>query len=80
MGEFNTQVIEMTPSVLLNFCRAFEEQYQIVSVDFYRRYLKGEYVGSHDALRWAAFWEAYLESAQTATPFKVHGDLRIAAE
>lgn len=80
MSAFNTHVIEMTPTVLLDYCRAFEDRYDLYSADFYRLYLKGEFVGNHDAVRWAGYWEAYLDAAQGPSPLvKDHGDIPIAA-
>ena len=80
MTAFNTRTIDMNPSVLLSLCREFEEKYDIYSPDFHRLYLKGEYAGIHDAVRWAGYWEGYLSTVQTApTMDKEHGDLRIAA-
>jgi hypothetical protein len=70
MSEHVTQVVQMTPSVLLEFCRSFEQEYGLSSEEFYERHLKGEFVGIHDAYRWASYWEAYLERSQVLVPLQ----------
>jgi len=53
--------VEMTPEVLLEVCHSFEEEYKLSSHEFYARYLSGEFVGVHDAYRWAGYWKEFLE-------------------
>jgi hypothetical protein len=80
MSEHTTQVVQMTPSVLLEFCKAFEKEYGLSSEEFYERHLKGEFVGVHDAYRWAGYWEAYLERSQMLIPLqKTRSDFLTAA-
>jgi hypothetical protein len=52
---------EITPSLLLDICTGFEDRYGMDSATFYTRYLNGEFVGIHDAYRWAGYWKAYQE-------------------
>jgi len=49
---------------MLDICRTFEHAYKMTSEDFFARYLVGEFVGSHDAARWAGYWREFLELRQ----------------
>ena len=49
---------------VLDICRSFEHAYGTTSEDFFTRYQRGEFAGSHDAARWAGYWREVLELRQ----------------
>jgi len=65
-------VFEMTPASLYAMCAHFEESYGMASANFYQRFVKGEFVGIHDAYRWAGYWTAYLDVRGESGPSPVH--------
>lgn len=62
------EISEYTAENMLSACRYFEAQYDVATPVFYERYLEGEFLGIHDAMRWAAYWSAYLELKEDETP------------
>jgi len=65
------EVITMTSGSLLDACLSFEGIYGMPSRDFDDRFIRGEFVGIHDAYRWAGYWSAYLEiKGEASVPIK----------
>jgi hypothetical protein len=52
---------------MLEICRLFERQYAMRSEDFYARHQAGEFLGIHDAIRWAGYWREYLDLRDSET-------------
>jgi hypothetical protein len=57
-----------TAETLLSVCKKFEADYDLTSEEFYELHLAGEFVGIHDAYRWAGYWEAYLRAVDRVKP------------
>lgn len=60
--DVNVDRVPATPLSLRVACEYFEKQYGISSSTFYSRYMKGEFLDIHDAIRWAGYWRAYLRA------------------
>lgn len=54
-------------------CDGFADRYGTASAEFFERYKAGEFVGSHDAARWAGFYRVLLRLNGQASPDVVVG-------
>lgn len=62
--------VQMSASNLHAVLEHFEANYGIGSREFYARYMQGEFLGIHDAIRWAGYWRAYLRVTGDTLPPK----------
>jgi len=69
---FREAVKEATPEVvideLLKELKQFEQKFSISTVEFYRQYRAGKMGDSRDVMRWAAFYESYMNVINNLMP------------
>ncbi|MBC8457201.1 MAG: hypothetical protein H8D67_04295 [Deltaproteobacteria bacterium] len=69
---FREAVKQATPEVVLNELlkelKQFEQKFSMSTVEFYRQYRAGKMGDSRDVMRWAAFYESYMNVVKTLTP------------
>ncbi|HIE26353.1 TPA: hypothetical protein EYP66_03615 [Candidatus Poribacteria bacterium] len=69
---FREAAKQATPEVvlgeLLKELKQFEQKFSMSTVEFYRQYCMGEMGDSRDVMRWAAFYESYMNVVKTLMP------------
>ncbi|MBM3238197.1 hypothetical protein FJZ31_18045 [Candidatus Poribacteria bacterium] len=69
---FREAVEQATPEVvldeLLKELKQFEQKFSMSTVEFYRQYCAGKVGDSRDVMRWAAFYESYMNVVKNLIP------------